>query len=49
MDKNSLRKWAKEKRSNLNMQKISSVLVKKLQDTEEYKNSQNYISPMEKL
>lgn len=41
MDKKSLRKWAKEQRSNLNMQKISSVLVKKLQATEEYKNSQN--------
>ena len=41
MDKNSLRKWAKEQRTILDMQKISSVLVKKLQATKEYKNSQN--------
>lgn len=41
MDKNSLRKWAKEQRTVLDMQKISSVLVQKIQTTEEYKNSQN--------
>lgn len=41
MDKNSLRKWAKEKRKKLDMVKISTILSSKLVQTKEYKNSKN--------
>ena len=41
MDKKSLRKWAKELRANLDMEKISSLLALKLQSSEEYKNAKN--------
>lgn len=41
MDKNSLRKWAKEKRKNLDMAKISAILSSKLVQTNEYKSSKN--------
>lgn len=41
MNKQEIRKWARGKRQELDMEKISSVLVKKLVQTEEYKNSKN--------
>ena len=41
MDKQSLRKWARGKRKELDMEKISSILVSKLVQTDEYKNSKN--------
>lgn len=41
MDKKSLRIWAKDKRKELDMAKISAILTDKLVKTEEYKNSKN--------
>lgn len=41
MDKQELRKWARDKRTKLDMEKISSILYNKLVQTEEYKNSKN--------
>ena len=41
MDKNQLRKWAKEERSKLDMEALSEKLAKKLQRTDEYKNAKN--------
>ena len=41
MNKQELRKWARDKRKELDMEKISSILVKKLVQTDEYKNSKN--------
>lgn len=41
MDKQSLRQWARSKRKELDMEKISSILVNKLAQTDEYKNSVN--------
>lgn len=41
MNKQSLRKWAKDKRKELNMEQISSILADKLIQTDEYKNSKN--------
>ena len=40
-DKNQLRKWAKEIRSNLDMKFLSEKLAEKLRQTDEYKNSKN--------
>lgn len=41
MDKQSLRKWARGKRKELDMERVSSILAEKLIQTEEYKNSKN--------
>jgi len=41
MDKQLLRKWARDKRKELDMEKESSVLADILVQTEEYKNSKN--------
>jgi len=41
MNKQELRKWAKSKRTELDMEKISSILANKLMQTAEYKNSEN--------
>ena len=41
MDKQTLRKWAKDKRKELNMEQISSILASKLVQTEEYQKSKN--------
>lgn len=41
MDKHSLRTWAKDKRKELDMVRISAILADKLVQTEEYKNSKN--------
>ena len=41
MDKNEIRKWAKEKRSKLDMEALSKELAKKLQQTDEYRNAKN--------
>ena len=41
MNKNLLRKWAKDKRKELDMVRISAILADKLAQTEEYKNSKN--------
>lgn len=41
IDKNSLRKWVKSKRKELDMEQISAVLAEKLVRTKEYKNSKN--------
>ena len=41
MNKQELRKWARGKRKELDMERISTVLVDKLVQTEEYKNSKN--------
>ena len=41
MDKQSLRKWARGKRKELDMGAISAILAEKLVQTEEYKNSKN--------
>jgi 5-formyltetrahydrofolate cyclo-ligase len=41
MDKQSLRKWARGKRKELDMGAISAILTEKLVQTEEYKNSKN--------
>ena len=41
MDKKSLRIWAKEKRKELNMAQISTLLSKKLTQTVEYEKSTN--------
>ena len=41
MDKQQLRKWAKEERSRLDIKALSEELVHKLQNTEEYKQSKN--------
>ena len=41
MNKQELRKLARGKRKELDMEKISSILVNKLVQTEEYKNSKN--------
>ncbi len=50
MEKQSLRKWARGKRKELNMEKESSVLADILVQTEEYKNSKNIMIyyPLEK-
>ena len=39
--KHILRKWAKEKRKKLDIKSISQILVKKLQDSYEYKSAEN--------
>ncbi len=41
MDKQSLRKWAKEVRSKLDMEALSVILVEKLKQTEEYRQAKN--------
>ena len=41
MNKNELRKWAKEVRSKLDMGALSKVFAEKLRETEEYKNAKN--------
>lgn len=41
MDKNLLRKWARDKRKELDMVSISTILAEKLVQTEEYKNAKN--------
>lgn len=41
MDKNSLRKWAKEERAKLDMKALSKRLAQKLRNTEEYKSAKN--------
>ena len=41
LDKQSLRKWARGKRKELDMDAISSILAENLVQTEEYKNSKN--------
>ena len=41
MNKQELRKWARGKRKELDMEKISSILVNKLVQTEEYKTLKN--------
>ena len=41
MDKQSLRQWARDKRKELDMERISSILVNKLVQTDEYKNATN--------
>ena len=41
MDKQSLRKWAKDKRKELDMAGISAVLADKLSKSQEYKSSKN--------
>ena len=41
MNKQALRKWAKEEREKLDIVKISSELVQKLKDTKEYRQSKN--------
>ena len=40
-DKQSLRKWAKDKRKELDMEHLSIILTEKLAQTEEYNNSKN--------
>lgn len=40
-NKQELRKWARDKRSKLDMESISHVLAKKLEQTEEYKQAKN--------
>ena len=39
MNKQQLRKWAKEERSKLDMEALSKELVQKFQETEEYKQA----------
>ena len=39
--KKELRKWAKEVRNSLDMEKISLELARKLSITDEYKNAEN--------
>lgn len=41
MEKQSLRKWARGKRKELDMVSISTILAEKLVQTEEYKNAKN--------
>lgn len=41
MDKQQLRKWAKDERKRLDIVSLSSKLVQKLKDTEEYKQAKN--------
>lgn len=41
MNKIELRKWARDKRKNLDMENISAILTKKLAQTDEYINSKN--------
>lgn len=41
MNKQSLRKWAKDIRSKLDMKSVSEALVFKLRQTEEYKKAKN--------
>ena len=41
MDKTNLRIWAKDKRKELDMENISTILVNKLVQTQEYKKSKN--------
>lgn len=41
MNKPQLRKWAKIKRSELDMDSLSLILAEKLKQTEEYKNANN--------
>ena len=41
MNKQNLRKWARGKRKELDMEKESSILVNKLIQTNEYKNAKN--------
>ena len=41
LNKQQLRKWAKEKRSELNMSALSEKLVLQLQQTEEYQRANN--------
>ena len=40
-EKQNLRSWVKEERKKLNIEKLSQILVKKLQTTEEYKLAKN--------
>ena len=50
MDKSELRKWARGKRKELDMVKVSTILAEKLAQTEEYKNAKNVMIyyPLEK-
>lgn len=41
MDKQQLRKWAKDERSKLDIEALSKKLVRKLKQTEEYKQAKN--------
>lgn len=41
MDKQQLRKWAKEERKKLDIEILSCELVKKLRESEEYKQAKN--------
>ena len=41
MDKKALRQWARGKRFGLDMESISHVLVKKLEQTKEYQHAKN--------
>ena len=41
MNKQILRKWARDKRKGLDIETISSILAEKLTKTDEYKNAQN--------
>ena len=41
LNKQQLRKWAKEERKKLDIKNLSSKLVKKLQGTNEYKQAKN--------
>ena len=50
MNKQNLRKWARGKRKELDMEKESSILAEKLVQTEEYKRAKNVMLyyPLEK-
>ena len=41
MNKQQLRKWAKEERKKLDIKALSSILMQKLKETEEYKQAKN--------
>ena len=41
LNKQELRKWAKEVRSKLDMETLSKILTEKLKQTKEYENSKN--------
>lgn len=41
MDKNDLRKWAKSERAKLDLKKISTELILKLKNTQEYQKAKN--------
>ena len=41
LNKQQLRKWAKEERKKLDIKDLSSVFVQKLKETDEYKQAKN--------